>query len=160
MVMNAWDELYPEYIFDYSYDDDLYKKAYRNEILQSKLSKYLTILAVIIACIGLFGVSTIIIQLRTKELVIRKVNGASSINILYILSKEFTQWILISMIIAIPFGWVILVKWSENYPYKVGLPWWLFPVSGMIALILAWLSISYYVIKAAQKNPADVLRYE
>jgi len=160
LVKTAWDELYPEYLFDYSFDDDLYRTAYRNEILQSKLSKYLTILAVIIACLGLYGISTIIIQLRTKELGIRKVNGASSMNILYMLSKEFTQWIIISMIIAIPFGWAILIKWSENYPYKVELPWWLFPLAGMITLILAWLSISYYSLKAAKKNPANVLRYE
>ena len=160
LVKATWDDLYPEYLFDYSFDDDLYRNAYRNEILQSKLSKYLTFLAVVIACLGLFGISTIIIQLRMKEIGIRKVNGASSLNILYMLSKEFFQWILISMIIATPFSLAIIYKWSQNYPYKVSLSWWLFPMAGIIALIFASISISYYSLKAAHKNPVDVLRYE
>jgi putative ABC transport system permease protein len=160
LVRSVWDEFYPEYLFSYSFDDDLYRKAYNNEIIQSKLSKYLTMLAVIIACLGLFGISTIIIQLRTKEIGIRKVNGASSLNILYMLSKVFFQWIFISMIVATPLSWLILLKWSENYPYKVELPWWLFPLAGIIALIMAGLSISYYSLKAAHNNPVDVLRYE
>jgi putative ABC transport system permease protein len=160
LVKATWDELYPDYLFDYSFDDDLYRKAYRNEILQSKLSKYLTFLAVFIACLGLFGISAIIIQLRMKEIGIRKVNGATSLNILYMLSKEFFLWILISMIIATPFSLSILFKWSENYPYKVTLSWWLFPLAGIIALLFAWISISFYSLKAAYKNPVDVLRYE
>jgi putative ABC transport system permease protein len=160
LIRATWDDLYPEYLFDYSFDNDLYRKAYRNEILQSKLSKYLTFLVVVIACLGLFGISTIIIQLRMKEIGIRKVNGASSMNILYMLSKEFLMWILISMIIATPFSLAILHKWSENYPYKVSLSWWLFPMAGFIALLLACISISFYSLKAAHKNPVDVLRYE
>ncbi len=160
LVKATWDELYPDYLFDYSFDDDLYRKAYRNEILQSKLSKYLTFLAVFISCLGLFGISAIIIQLRMKEIGIRKVNGATSLNILFMLSKEFFLWILISMIIAIPFSLSILFKWSENYPYKVTLSWWLFPMAGIIALLFAWISISFYSLKAAYKNPVDVLRYE
>ena len=160
LVKAAWDDLYPEYLFDYSFDDDLYRNAYRNEILQSKLSKYLTFLAVVIACLGLFGISTVIIQLRMKEIGIRKVNGASSLDILYMLSKEFFRWILISMIIATPLSLIIIFKWSQNYPYKVTLSWWLFPVAGIIALIFASISISYYSLKAANKNPVDVLRYE
>jgi putative ABC transport system permease protein len=160
LIKSTWDELYPEYLFDYSFDDDLYRNAYRNEILQSKLSKYLTFLAVVIACLGLFGISTIIIQLRMKEIGIRKVNGASSLNILYMLSKEFFQWILISMIIATPLSLAILYKWSENYPYRETLSWWLLPMAGIIALVFACISISFYSLKAAHKNPVDVLRYE
>jgi len=160
LVKRTWDELYPDYLFDYSFDDDLYRNAYRNEILQSKLSKYLTFLAVFIACLGLFGISAIIIQLRMKEIGIRKVNGATSVNILYMLSMEFFQWILISMIIATPFSLSILYKWSENYPYKVTLSWWLFPMAGIIALVFASISISFYSLKAAYKNPVDILRYE
>ncbi len=160
LVKATWDELYPDYLFDYSFDDDLYRNAYRNEILQSKLSKYLTFLAVFIASLGLFGISAIIIQLRMKEIGIRKVNGATSLNILYMLSKEFFQWILISMIIATPFSLSILYKWSENYPYKATISWWLFPMAGIIALVFAWISISFYSFKAAYKNPVDVLRYE
>ncbi len=160
LVKATWDEIYPDYLFDYSFDDDLYRNAYRNEILQSKLSKYLTFLAVFIACLGLFGISAIIIQLRMKEIGIRKVNGATSLNILYMLSKEFFQWILISMILATPFSLLILYKWSENYPYKATLSWWLFPMAGIIALVFAWISISFYSFKAAYKNPVDVLRYE
>jgi putative ABC transport system permease protein len=160
LVKATWDELYPDYLFDYSFDDDLYKNAYSNEILQSKLSKYLTFLAVCIACLGLFGISAIIIQLRMKEIGIRKVNGANSLNILYMLSKEFLLWILISMIIAVPFSLFILDIWSENYPYKATLSFWLFPLAGIIAVVFAWISISFYSFKAAYKNPADVLRYE
>ena len=160
LVKATWDDLYPEYLFDYSFDDDLYRNAYRNEILQSKLSMYLTFLAVVIACLGLFGISTIIIQSRMKEIGIRKVNGASSLNILFMLSKEFIHWILISMIIAAPFSLSIIYKWRENYPYKVTLSWWLFPMAGIIALVFASISISYYSLKAANKNPVDVLRYE
>jgi len=160
LIKEVWDELFPEYLFDYSFDDDLYKAAYHNEILQSRLSKYLTFLALVIACLGLFGLSTIIIKLRMKEICIRKINGASIIDILILLSKEFVQLIIISLIIATPVSWYLLKKWAENYPYKVQLYWWIFPITGVIALLFAWLSISYYSIKAARRNPVEVLRYE
>jgi putative ABC transport system permease protein len=120
----------------------------------------MTILAISIACLGLFGVSTIIIQLRFKEIGIRKVNGATSGNIIYMLSKEFIQWVFIALIIATPVTWYLLIKWSENYPYKVPISWWIFPLSGLIALIFAWISMSYYTFKAAHQNPVEVLRYE
>ena len=117
-------------------------------------------MAIIIACLGLFGISTIIIQLKTKEIGIRKVNGASSRDILYMLSKEFVQWIIIALIIASPVSWYILKEWAKNYPYKVDLSWWIFPLAGIIALVFAWISISYYTVKAARQNPVEVLRYE
>jgi putative ABC transport system permease protein len=160
LISETWEDLYPDYVFDYFFDDDLYQYAYHNEIIQSKISKTLTLLAIIIACLGLFGISTIIIQLKTKEISIRKVNGASSGDILFMLSKEFILWIIIALIIATPVNWYILNRWGENYPYKVDLPWWIFPLSGLLALLFAWISISYYSIKASRQNPAETLRYE
>jgi len=160
LVKGVWDELYPEYMFDFAFDDDLYYKAYRNEIIQSKLSKYLTLMALIIACLGLFGISTLIIQLRSKEIGIRKVHGASSLNIFTMLAWDFLQWIVIALVIATPISWYILFKWSENYPYKADLSWWLFLIAGVIALVFGLISISYYAIKAATRNPVEALRYE
>ena len=159
-IEEIWNEIYPDYVFDYSFDDDLYQQAYQNENLQSRLGKYLTLLALVIAFMGLFGVSAIIIRLRIKEICIRKVNGASSWDVLVLLSRNFIRWIFISLLIATPSGWAILNAWSQNYPYRVAISWWIFPMAGILAFIIAWLSISYFTLKAAFQNPAIVLRYE
>ena len=159
-IRNIWDEIYPEYLFDYSYDDDLYLAAYQNEILQSRISKFLTLLAIIISSMGLFGISTYIVQIRTKEIGIRKINGASSANIFYMLTKEFLQWIIIALVIAAPISWYIIRTWGENYPYKVEFSWWTILFAGAIALLLALSAISYYTIKASRQNPVEVLHYE
>ena len=159
-IRSTWDRLYPGYYFDYRFSDDMYLISYENERLQSGISKYLSFLAIFLASLGMLGMSTLLTNARTKEITIRKVNGADTRDIYFMLIRDFTSWIFFAIILAIPLGWWIILKWSENYAYKVPLSWWIFLISGLLALIVAWLSISYQSFKASRQNPVEALRYQ
>lgn len=159
-IHSTWDQYYPDYYLDYHFSDDLYRKAYGNEIIQSRISGILTVLSLLVASLGLFGLSSLITQVRTKEITIRKVNGAHSGDIFLMLSGNFLKWILLAFLLAVPVGWWIILKWSQHYPYRTEISWWIFAVAGILAIAIAWISISRQTLKAARKNPAETLRYE
>jgi len=159
-IHSIWEKMYPDYYLDYRFSDDMYNISYQNENKQSEISKYLTILAIIVASLGMLGMSTIKTQMRTREICIRKVTGANSKDIFIMLLKDFTSWVFLAIILAIPSGLFIIQKWRENYPYKIEIPWWIFLISGFLALIFAWLSVGFQTMKAARQNPVEALRYE
>ena len=159
-IHSSWDKFYPDYYLDYHFSDDLYRNAYGNEIIQSRISGILTVLSLLVASLGLLGLSTHIIQIRTKEITIRKVNGANSVEIFLLLLGDFMKWVLLAFLLAVPVAWYVILKWSENYPYRTDISWWIFAVAGILAMAVAWVSVSQQTLKAAQKNPAETLRYE
>ena len=114
----------------------------------------------VIACLGLPGMASLLIELRTKEIGIRKVNGARIKDILILLNKEFMIWILIATVLAIPLSWYIMNIWSDNYSYHPSPSSWLFIYTGLIAMALSWITVSYHSIRASIKNPIGTLRYE
>ncbi|UCE21425.1 MAG: FtsX-like permease family protein [Candidatus Aminicenantes bacterium] len=118
------------------------------------------IISIFISCLGLVGLSAYMTVIRTKEIGIRKVLGAKSVNIFYILSKEFVIWILISTVFAFPIGWYFMNKWLQEFAYRTDLSIWIFLLSGLAAFCIALLTVSYQSIKAASANPVDSLRYE
>jgi len=145
---------------DFHFLDDDFDNLYRTEQRMSKIFGYFSILAIIISCLGLIGLSLFMTELRTKEIGIRKVNGAKSLEIFSLLSKEYIVWVLISILIASPVAWYAMHRWLENFAYKTELSWWIFALTGLLALGIALLTVSWQSLKAATRNPVEALRYE
>ena len=137
-----------------------FDNLYRAEQRMGKIFGYFSMLAIVISCLGLIGLSSFMIGRRTKEIGIRKVNGAKSFEIFSFLSKEYLFWVLISIFISIPVAWYAMHLWLENFAYKTNLSWWIFALSGVLALGIAFLTVSWQSWKAATRNPVEALRYE
>jgi putative ABC transport system permease protein len=125
-----------------------------------QLVKYFTVLAIIIACLGLFGLSSFSTERRMKEIGIRKVLGASSANLVFLLTGQFTKWVLISCVIAFPAAYFVLQKYLQNYAYRINLDVSIFLMAGTLALLVALITVSFQSIKAALANPVNSLKYE
>ena len=145
---------------DFHFLDVDFDNLYRTEQRMSKIFRYFSLLAIIISCLGLIGLSLFMTELRTKEIGIRKVNGAKSLEIFALLSKEYMLWVLISILIATPVAWYTMHRWLENFAYKTNLSWWIFALTGLLALGIAFLTVSWQSMKAATRNPVEALRYE
>jgi len=159
-VEESWKKFAPGFPFEFSFLDDRIDNLYRAEQRMGKVFNSFTVLAIFIACLGLFGMASFNAERRTKEIGIRKVLGASIPNILILLSKESTWLILISNIIAWPVAYLIMHQWLQNFAYRTNIELWIFFASALAALLLALLTICLQSIKAALTNPADSLRYE
>jgi putative ABC transport system permease protein len=155
-----WTSYYPGNPFDYFFLDDFYNEQYRADQRFSGLFLASSILAIIIACLGLSGLSAYAITRRTKEIGIRKTNGAKILQVLIVLNKDFVKWVGIAFVIAVPVAWFVMKKWLENYAYRVELSWWIFALAGLIALVIALITVSWQSWKAATRNPVEALRYE
>lgn len=146
--------------FNLRFLDESYNNLYRSEQRMAKIFSYFALLAILISCLGLFGMSSFIAEQRTREIGIRKVVGSSVSNIVILLSKEFTRLVLLSNIVAWPIAWFIMNKWLQNFAYQTNIYWWIFIVAASIALIIAFMTIAIQTIRTATRNPADSLRYE
>jgi putative ABC transport system permease protein len=145
---------------DFHFLDDDYDKLYRTEQRMGKIFGYFSLLAVVISCLGLIGLSSFMTERRTKEIGLRKINGARSIEIFLLLSGEYALLVIISIIIACPIAWYVMHKWLQNFAYRISIGWWAFALAGSMALLIALLTISFQSYKAASKNPVEALRYE
>ncbi len=150
----------PAYPFNYVFVDDQFNKMFTNEMLISKLSQVFAALAIIISCLGLFGLAAYTAERRTKEIGIRKVLGASVSGIAGLLSKDFMKLVLIASVIAFPVAWWAMHNWLQNYQYRIEISWWIFITAGVVALLIALITISFQAIKAAMANPVKNLRTE
>jgi putative ABC transport system permease protein len=159
-VRSSWTKAFPGNPFDYFFLDDYFNQQYSNERKFGKLFATFAVLAIVIGCVGLFGLSSYMASQRKKEISIRKVLGASVITISMILSKNFLKLIIISIVIATPLSWLVMDKWLQDFAYRINIDWWIFVVAGLIALLIAFLTVSYQAIKAALANPVKNLRSE
>lgn len=150
----------PGYPFDYVFVDDEFNKQFKSEMLIGRLSRIFALLAIIISCLGLFGLAAYTAERRTKEIGIRKVLGASVTGITSLLSKDFLRLVFISAIIAFPLSWWFMHKWLQNYAYRITISWWVFVLAGLLALFIALVTISVQSIRAAISNPVKSLRTE
>ena len=148
------------YQINFRFLEDNYDNLYRTERRMGKIFGYFSLLAIIISCLGLIGLSSFMIERRTKEIGIRKINGAKSIEIFSLLSREYIIWVMISIIIACPIAWYAMNIWLQNFAYRIEISWWVFALAGAIALLIALLTVSWQSYKAASKNPVEALRYE
>jgi ABC-type antimicrobial peptide transport system permease subunit len=159
-LKSQWEHHNPQFTFEYGFVDTLLGNLYANEEKVRTLFNYFTFLAIFISCLGLFGLAFYLTEQRTKEIGVRKVLGASVPKIVTMLSKEFIKWVLIANIIAWPLAYFFMDKWLQNFAYRTSLRIWTFLLSGVLAFMIALLTVSYQTIKAASANPVDSLRYE
>ncbi len=159
-LKSKWGELVPGEPFKYTFLDEDLDRLYKDEKKLGELFTIATFLAVFVACLGLFGLATFTTEQRTKEIGIRKVVGASVLEVAFLLSKEFSRWVLISNIIAWPVAWYAMSKWLQNFPYRITIMPWTFLLAALLAFIIALLTVSYKAVRAARTNPVEALRYE
>ena len=160
-IQKEWRIFVPEAgSLDYTFLKDDYAAMYRPDYLLENIFKDFALLAIIIACLGLFGLVAFSAEQRTKEIGIRKVLGASVGNIMSMLSGEFLKLVIIAIIMGMPVGWWMINKWLQNYIYRVQVSWWIFLAAGVIAILIALIAVSFQAIKAAVANPVESLRSE
>lgn len=159
-VERIWKSMAPGIPFSYRFLDESFDEMYRDEQRIGKVVFMFSIIAIIIGCLGLFGLSTFIAEQRTKEIGIRKVLGASVGNLVGMLSKDFLWMILIAFVIAVPIAWYVMNSWISDFAYRTQLSWWIFAVAGLAALSIALITVSFQAIKAALMNPTKSLRTE
>jgi putative ABC transport system permease protein len=159
-VRQAWNTAFPGNPFEYYFLDDYFNRQYANDRKFGQLFTTFAALAILISCLGLFGLSAYTAGQRIKEIGIRKVLGASVTNITGLLSVDFLRLVLLSILIATPLTWFIMHTWLQSYAYRAPIQWWVFAVSGLIALFIALVTVSFQAIKAAVTNPVKSLRSE
>jgi putative ABC transport system permease protein len=160
LIKETWEELASGIPFQYFFIKDKYNEKYRDEERLSKIVGTFTLLAILLSCLGLFALIAWLSLRRTKEIGIRKINGAGITEVMYLLSSGFIKPVAIAFVISCPVAWYIMHKWLQNFAYKTELSWWIFGLSGIIALGIALLTVSLQTWKAALRNPVDALRYE
>jgi putative ABC transport system permease protein len=159
-LKEKWEKFVPGHPFRYGFLDESIAEAYEAERKIGKIFQYFTGLAILIACLGLFGLASFTAEQRTKEIGIRKILGAKVSGIFFLLSKEFAKWILVANILAWPVAYLLAKKWLQGFAYRMNLGWETFVVSAVLALAIALITVSYQAIKAAISNPVESLRYE
>ncbi|MCX6236211.1 MAG: ABC transporter permease [Bacteroidia bacterium] len=150
----------PEFPFEYHFFNDEFVATYRNEHKMLELLFYFVIVAFLILCFGLYALSKQIALSKTKEIGIRKINGSHISEVIILLNRDFVKWVAIAFVIATPIAYYTMNRWLENFAYKTELSWWIFALSGVLALGIALLTVSWQSLKAATRNPVEALRYE
>jgi len=160
LLENKWKDMNTGAPFEYSFLDERFDEIYRAEQRLGKIFLIFTFFAILVACLGLFGLATFTSEQRSKEIGIRKAMGASVSGIVFLLSKDYVKLILISFLIAVPVSYYIIYQWLQNFAYRIQIGIFVFILAGIGAMIIGWLTVSYQSIKAAGSNPVDSLRYE
>jgi putative ABC transport system permease protein len=153
-------KLVPSAPFDYKFADQEYALKFAAEERVGKLATVFAVLAILISCLGLFGLASFVAEQRTKEIGIRKVVGASVFNLWKMLSKDFVVLVVISCLIAIPIAYYFLAAWLRQYEYRTEISWWIFVVTSLAAIMITLLTVSYQAVKAALMKPVNSLRSE
>jgi putative ABC transport system permease protein len=159
-IETKWNEMAPGQPFSYAFMDDSFNSVYKAEQRIGKISLTFAFLTILVACLGLFGLVTFIAEQRIKEIGIRKVLGASVVSIVQLLSKDFVVLVVVSIVIASPIAYYVMNKWLQDFAYRIEISWWIFAVAGIVAIVIALLTVSYQSIKAALANPVKSLRTE
>jgi putative ABC transport system permease protein len=160
LLQKKWKEYSPGRPLDCFFLDENFDKLYRAEERLSQIFSVFSFLAIFIACLGLFGLASFTAEQRTKEIGIRKALGASAANIVLLLSKEFTKWVIVANIMAWPVAYFVMNRWLQNFAYRISIGLWMFFLAAGLALAIAFFTISFQAVRAALANPADALRYE
>ncbi len=160
ILKKEWEQVVPEYSFDYQFLSGILDSQYENEERWSKVTVIAAVIAILLSCLGLLGISSLLVSKRVKEIGIRKVNGATMISILLLLYRDILKWVVIAFLIASPLAWYILQRWLQNFAYRAELSWWIFLAAGGAATLISVLTISWQSLRAARINPVECLRYE
>jgi len=159
-IKNIWEKNVQSRPFQYSFLEERFARLYTAEVTFKQIFSYTTVIAIIISCMGLFGLSVFTLRQRNKEIGIRKIMGASTVRIFFVLAMDFLRPILVAVVIAIPIAWSVMHAWLQNFAYRIGIHWWIFLLAGIIAVFIAISTISFHAVKAAVTNPVKSLRSE
>jgi putative ABC transport system permease protein len=160
IIRNHWESISGGVTFEFSFIDKRMNELYAKNEREMAVFSLLALISLVISCLGLYGLTSHFILNRTKEIGIRKVNGARISEILAMLNRDFIKWVAIAFVIATPIAYYAMNKWLENFAYKTDLSWWIFALAGLLALGIALLTVSWQSWKAATRNPVEALRYE
>ena len=159
-IESKWKELAPAMPFRYQFLDEAFDEMYRAEQRIGKVALCFAFLTILIACLGLFGLVTYMTEQRTKEIGIRKVLGASVAGITTLLAKDFLRLVLLAILIASPLAWYVMKQWLANFAFRINIEWWMFVGAGVLAVLIAFLTIGWQSMRAALANPIKSLRSE
>jgi len=159
-IENTWKTMAPDQPFSYQFMDESFATMYEAEQRIGSIAMIFSILAIFVSCLGLFGLASFVTEQRTKEIGIRKVLGATIPGIVTLLSKDFLKLVIISLLIAIPFSWWAMNSWLQDFAYRTSFKWQIFMLAGLLALGIAFLTISFQSVKAALINPVDSIKNE
>ena len=159
-VQKTWKQYNPAFPLDFTFLDETFNEMYKADQRSGTLFSWFTGIAILISCLGLFGLATYTAQVKVKEIGIRKVLGASVANITTMLSKDFLVLVVVSIVIATPIAWYAMNKWLQAFAYRIEIQWWIFALAGVLAVVIAFITISFQAIKAAIANPVKSLRSE
>ncbi len=159
-VKQLWNRISPDFPMEYHFLDQTYLAMYSKEMQFQRFLLYTTSISLLLSCLGLVGLTFFVMEQRTKEIGIRKVNGAKISEVMTMLNRDFVKWIVIAFVVATPVAYYAMHKWLENFAYKTALSWWIFALAGLLALGIALLTVSWQSWKAATRNPVEALRYE
>ncbi len=155
-----YDKFNPGVPFEFRFLDEEYQAHYISEQRVASLSKYFSVIAILISCLGLFGLAAFTAERKLKEIGIRKILGASDLGIVRLLSGDFTKMVTMAIVIALPTSYFIAKNWLESFAYRIDLEWWHFASAGLLAILIAWFTVGFQTVKAARMNPVDSLRNE
>jgi putative ABC transport system permease protein len=159
-IKNTWNEFSPDTPFEFEFLDKTYDKLYKSDEQFQNIINSFSVVAIIIACLGLLGLISQNTESRTKEIGVRKILGATVNSIVFILTRDLLKWVVLANVVAWPVAYFFMNKWLEDFAYRIEINWWMFVLSGVIALVIAIATISFQAIKAATANPIEVLKYE
>jgi putative ABC transport system permease protein len=159
-IESAWLQVAPKYPFEFAFLDEVYDNLYKEEVKQSNVFSFFALVAIFIACLGLFGLAAFTAEQRTKEISVRKVLGADISSIMILLSKDFMKLVLAAFVIASPLAWYAMSRWLEDFEYRITITPVTFIIAGILASFIALLTVSYHALRTARANPVKTLRSE
>jgi putative ABC transport system permease protein len=159
-IQATWQKFLPEFPYEYSFLDEQYGQLYEAEQRQGRVFIAFALIAIVVACLGLFGLASFTVERRHKEIGIRKVLGASVAGITGLLAKDFLKLVLVAIVLASPIAYWMMGKWLDDFAYRIRIEWWMFVLAGFLALAIAFLTVSFQSVKAALMNPVKSLRSE
>jgi putative ABC transport system permease protein len=159
-IQKAYDKVLPEQIFSGRFLDERIAEHYLDEVRLSDTCKGFGLLAILISCLGLFGLAAHAAQQRVKEIGIRKVLGATTAGIVSLLSKDFLKLVLLGLLVATPLAYFFMQDWLADFAYRIDMEWWVFAVTGVLAILVAFLTVGFQSVKAAWADPVESLRSE
>jgi putative ABC transport system permease protein len=159
-MQQRWESLFPGEQFEYGFLDNRINQLYQNEKKMQDLFVIFSALSILVACLGLLGLVSFTAELKTKEIGIRKVLGASTGHVIVLLSKEFIKWIVLANILACPLAWFVMNRWLQNFAYRINIGWIVFVLAGFVAMAIAIFTFIFQTVKTACAKPVNSLRYE
>ena len=159
-IKKTWEQFEPVLNFNFTFLDNSLNALYAKEDRISYFVEFVALWSILLSLTGLLGLVLFTARDRTKEIGIRKVNGASVMEIVKMLNREFLKWVAVAFVIAIPIAYYALHRWVENFAYRTKLSWWIFALAGIIVLSVALITVSWHTFRVARRNPVEALRYE